>query len=263
MNLLFFDVDGTLLELSRGITDVSRELKEAFSALRAKGDRFFISTGRSHGALPGSILALEPDGYSLCAGAFVTVDGREILNVHFPRHTLDFVMSRLDQFPTIQYLECGLDLYTNQYGTEPGRRFNQTFGIPDGNLKPLNGHQGLKVNKLSVTFQNMEDIEAMEDFSDHGLTVLVQPSPDSFDITLSHSTKRDGMKAVRKELDPENVSRVYAFGDNYNDLEMIEFADVGVAMGNGPRDLKAIADFVTLPVEEGGVLHALRELDLI
>ena len=263
MNLLFFDVDGTLLEFSRGITEISPELKEALQTLRRNGDRYFISTGRSHGAIPPAILELDPDGYSLCAGAFVTACGREIRNVHFSQETLDFVLNRLDQFPTIQYLECGFDLYTNQYGKAPLKDFNERFGIPEENLKPLQATRGLRVNKLSVTFKNRADIETMQDFSDHGLTVLMQPSPDSFDITLSHSTKRDGMKAILDELDPRRVSRVYAFGDNYNDLEMIEFADVGVAMGNSPKDLKDIADYVTRSVEEDGVLYALKELRLI
>ena len=44
---------------------------------------------------------------------------------------------------------------------------------------------------------------------------------------------------------------------------MIEYADIGVAMGNGAQDLKRIADLVTLSVEEDGVLHALRQLGIL
>lgn len=263
MNLLFFDVDGTLLEFSKGIHDISPQLKAALAKIRARGDKYFICTGRSHGGLPSSILAMGAHGYSLCAGAYVTLDGEEIRNVHFPQDTLDFILHRLDQFPTIQYLECGLRLYTNQYGSEATRRFNKKFGIKEENLEPLGDPRGLEVNKLSVSFQNMADIRCMEDFPDHGITVLVHPSPDSFDITMAGSTKRDGIKAVKQYLGNPKDVRVYAFGDNYNDIEMIEYADVGVAMGNGPQDLKDIADFVTRPVEEDGVLFALEQLGLL
>lgn len=261
MNLLFFDVDGTLLDYAQGIRDISPDLRAALATIHQNGDKYFICTGRSHGGLPSTILEMGADGYSLCAGAFVTVGGTVIRNVSFPQETLDFILHRLDQYETLQYLECGLRLYTNHYGTPASRRFNEQFGISEANLEPLVDPQGLPVNKISVTFKNLADIHAMEDFADHGITVLVQPSPDSFDITLTGSTKRDGVRAVRDYYG--GTATVYAFGDNYNDLEMIDYADVGVAMGNGPADLKAIANFVTRPVEDDGVLHALKELGLV
>lgn len=263
MNLLFFDVDGTLLEFSKGIREISPELKAALAKIHARGDKYFICTGRSHGGLPSVILEMGADGYSLCAGAFVTMKDDEIRNVHFSQATLAFILERLDQFETLQYLECGLRLYTNHYGTEASKRFNESFGIQEKNVERLGETSGLEVNKISVTFKNLADIQCLEDFTDHGITVLVQPSPDSFDITLAGSTKRDGIKAVKQYLGNAQTAKIYAFGDNYNDIEMIEYADVGVAMGNGPHDLKRIADFVTKSVEEDGVLFALKELGLI
>ena len=44
-----------------------------------------------------------------------------------------------------------------------------------------------------------------------------------------------------------------AFGDNYNDIEMIEYAGVGVAMGNAEEDVKKKADYVSLSNNEDGV----------
>ena len=53
--------------------------------------------------------------------------------------------------------------------------------------------------------------------------------------------------------------RIIAFGDENNDLEMIEYAGVGVAMGNGIDELKSIADEVTLSNNEDGIAKVLRE----
>jgi len=50
---------------------------------------------------------------------------------------------------------------------------------------------------------------------------------------------------------------VIAIGDNYNDKEMIEFAGVGVAMGNAPEEIKLVADFVTDTNNDDGVAKAL------
>ncbi|MTV50320.1 Cof-type HAD-IIB family hydrolase [Heliobacillus mobilis] len=49
-----------------------------------------------------------------------------------------------------------------------------------------------------------------------------------------------------------------AIGDSYNDLDMLKYAGVGVAMGNGVEEAKAVADWVTTTNEDDGVAVALR-----
>ena len=53
-----------------------------------------------------------------------------------------------------------------------------------------------------------------------------------------------------------------ACGDNPNDLEMIVFAGIGVAMGNAEDVVKEAADFVTLPNYEDGVAYAIEKFVL-
>jgi len=60
-----------------------------------------------------------------------------------------------------------------------------------------------------------------------------------------------------------DVADTIAFGDGPNDLDMIAYAGVGVAMGNAREELKKIADFVTKPVNEGGIAYAMQKLGLI
>ena len=48
-----------------------------------------------------------------------------------------------------------------------------------------------------------------------------------------------------------------AIGDQNNDIEMIETAGVGVAMGNGTDEIKAIADYITDSVENDGFIKAV------
>ena len=54
-----------------------------------------------------------------------------------------------------------------------------------------------------------------------------------------------------------------AFGDGENDIEMLKFAGIGVAMGNAKEKTKEAADYVTDTVENHGVLKALRHFELI
>ncbi|PKK39929.1 putative hydrolase (HAD superfamily) [Clostridiaceae bacterium JG1575] len=263
MKLFFFDVDGTLLDYGSGIRTLSDDLLGALSKIHQQGDRYFICTGRSHGALPQVIRALGADGYSLCAGAYVMVEGKEVRNESFPKQTLRLMLRRLGALDTVMFLECGLKLYTNRFGDPLMEGYAQHFGMDLARILPLDPEADLKVNKISVTFFHREDLSAMEDFSDHGITVLMQPDPNSFDLTLAHSTKRDGIKAVEAALQGESIEAIVAFGDNYNDIEMLEYADLGVAMGNGPDELKDAADAVARPVQEDGVYHALKDLKLL
>ena len=61
-----------------------------------------------------------------------------------------------------------------------------------------------------------------------------------------------------------NISKLeaIAFGDGGNDIEMLQYVGLGVAMGNG-EELKRRADFVTTKASEGGISYALKKLRII
>ena len=57
-----------------------------------------------------------------------------------------------------------------------------------------------------------------------------------------------------------DIKDTIAFGDNFNDIEMIEYAGIGVAMGNAEETLKQKSDYITLSNEEDGVGKFLNDL---
>lgn len=56
-----------------------------------------------------------------------------------------------------------------------------------------------------------------------------------------------------------NKSELIAIGDNYNDVDMIKYAGMGIAMGNAPEEVKRIADDITLSNDEDGVAFAINK----
>jgi hydroxymethylpyrimidine pyrophosphatase-like HAD family hydrolase len=58
-------------------------------------------------------------------------------------------------------------------------------------------------------------------------------------------------------LQPNNVMTI---GDNFNDLEMLEYAGIGVAMGNAPSQVQAIANWIAPSVEQDGAAVAIEKL---
>ena len=71
----------------------------------------------------------------------------------------------------------------------------------------------------------------------------------------------DKAKALDTVLSPMGFKReeMIAFGDGHNDASMVEYAGIGVAMGNAVDDLKAIADEVTFSNEEDGIAYTLSK----
>lgn len=54
-----------------------------------------------------------------------------------------------------------------------------------------------------------------------------------------------------------------AFGDAKNDMDMMEYAGIGIAMGNAEESLKEIADYVTTGVDDDGIMNVLRKYNLL
>jgi Cof subfamily protein (haloacid dehalogenase superfamily) len=84
---------------------------------------------------------------------------------------------------------------------------------------------------------------------------------DSFDISAQQVSKGTAVEryAMEKGIDP---SEIICFGDNFNDMEMIRFAGLGIATGNCVEPLKDIADYVTASNNEDGVAKAIEKFVL-
>jgi len=261
--LLFFDVDGTLVDHGAGITEISDDMKNALSTLRDRGNKYFICTGRSYGALPEEIRALDPDGYSLSAGSFVTAHREVLRNIHFNNEVLLKLMASLEKVNPLILLECGFDLLSNKTETDGYEELIHVFKIDISKIKSFEKADGLLVNKISVTFNDEADISVMDGFDKLGATVLPQPVPLSYDITITGMTKKDGLEALKNSLDQSVEYKTIAFGDSYNDIEMIKYADVGVAMGNAVPELKSEADITARSVGNDGVYLMIKEMGLL
>ncbi len=67
------------------------------------------------------------------------------------------------------------------------------------------------------------------------------------------------LSAIQLLLQKENIQDVIAFGDNYNDIEMLQHVGCGVAVGNAREEVKAIANKITLNNTEHGVAAFIKE----
>ncbi len=90
---------------------------------------------------------------------------------------------------------------------------------------------------------------------------VTQASRDLLEFLHPTASKGHALRTLSQMLSivPEEI---VAFGDNHNDIDMLQFAGLGIAMGNAHDEVKALADYVTLRNSEDGVAVALEEMVL-
>src|SRR5690606_37058072 len=87
---------------------------------------------------------------------------------------------------------------------------------------------------------------------------VVLSTPTLLEIMAPGVSKGTAVRIVAKRLGISPQETI-AFGDQLNDIDMLETAGYGVAMANAVDDVKAVADRVTLRHDEDGVAHILEE----
>ncbi len=80
-----------------------------------------------------------------------------------------------------------------------------------------------------------------------------------FEATNPLVNKGTAVRYLAEEVLGLQAENVMAIGDNFNDVEMLQYAGVGVAMGNAPEGVQAIADWIAPDVEEDGVATAIQK----
>jgi len=274
---LFLDVDGTYAH--HGIVPAAHVA--AVRAARAAGHVAFLCTGRPVSLLSPHLLEAGFDGIIAGAGAHVTIldaqaDNETVLDIRFPADLASRALAILDEAGTHYLLETPDGTFAN--GASMGllatraalssrpeyAHLGALVEIVDAvtRLEDLGGVSFTKITAFAGT-RPMTEIAA-----ELGPQIAMFPSSiadlglGSGELYLAGVTKATGMESAIKRLGMAREDTV-AFGDNLNDLEMIEFAGVGVAMASGVAEVIAVADMITPGPEHDGLATAFAELGLI
>lgn len=254
---VFFDVDGTLVSFdTHKIPDTTRQ---AIATLKAKGIKVFVATGRHRAALP-HLEEFGFDGYITINGGYCTAMGDEVL-LHHRFIEREDVVALLEyqekvSFPTMVMEENGFFI---NYKDERVEEVLAMLDFPNIPIAPLS--KALDSNVLQfVSFFSLEDESQILQHMSHSEATRWHPL--FADIVPRGSNKSIG---VEKMLAHYGIDRraCMAFGDGGNDVEMLSYVGVGVAMGNAALSVQSIADFVTDTVDGDGIHKALTTYQLI
>jgi Cof subfamily protein (haloacid dehalogenase superfamily) len=137
------------------------------------------------------------------------------------------------------------------------------IGSLDNIMGQWDENGGHSANKLMAMGEPEEITRLEQDLkSDTNIDLTINIShPSYLEITHPLASKHIAIKHVHESLG-FSKNEVVAIGDSFNDLEMIKYAGMGVAMGNAHPKVKSVANRVTLPNHQEGVRVMLEELFL-
>lgn len=259
--MVCLDLDGTTIDYD---SVLHPEVRDAVLATSAAGHTVVIATGRTLMATLPLARELElTTGYLVCSNGAVVVrlhpalpDGYEIvekvtfdpgpalalLREHLPRAFVAAevigVGHRISAGFPQDMLQGELTLASwEELGSEPVTRL--TFHDPGGT--------------------EQEFLDAIDDIGLHGVNYSVGYTA-WLDLAPEGVSKASALEGVRRWLGVEPGDTV-AVGDQRNDLEMLDWAARGVAMGQAPAEVLAAADEVTGHVDDHGLAQVLRSLE--
>ncbi|WP_223069638.1 Cof-type HAD-IIB family hydrolase [Paenibacillus caui] len=260
--LIALDVDGTLLTDNHILTQGT---SDAIKAASAQGAEIVLCTGR---APRSSIPYMQDMGLE---GSIITHNGAATVQVQGDSYTT------IHEFPMNLN---GLQPYID-YCRENGVHFdvNTTFNLYVDGADGLSQEVLDMYRKFLITPQNMPDWKSspepvvkmtaagQADFMDKVQAEWSLWSQEfnmlrsgDFFIDLMHKDASKGAAlkklAEKRGIAPENV---LAIGNYYNDISMLTFAGLGIAMDNSPLEVKAAANEITLSNNEEGVKAALEK----
>lgn len=265
VRLLVLDIDGTIVDESDRIRDsVARAIRLAGRC----GVAVAIATGRLYQS---SLNAYESIGSTLpliCyEGALIRQPRTGFVYRHWPLEP-DVVALILDHTETIDRRgSLSVHLYTqdNLYVSNLNDASIKYFGnskvepIVVSDLRQLLNRATTKLIVLSDEVQviarlsgQLKNSSSRTRLSQHKSIALLEALHPSVNKRLAVSYLAEEIMGLR----PENVMAV---GDDFTDTEMLRYAGIGVAMGNAPAAVKAIADWVTTSVEKDGVAEAVEK----
>ena len=276
--IIFLDVDGTLIDYE---AKLPASAAKAVDMARANGHKVYICTGCSKAEIEQRNLC-ELDGLIGGNGAYVEDHGHVVMHQGLSKEDVKHIVDWCNERHLGFYLEANSGMYCNDYMLEQGPetmiKYAQGKGADlskakESSKKFMDGFIHLQgedlyrddVNKISFILSSYQDhLDSQKEFphliantwGGKGEVALYG------DLGPTGITKRHAIEVLLDYLGADQKDTI-SFGDAKIDLSMFECCDYNVAMGNGGKEIKEAADYITTDVNDDGLYNAFRYLNLI
>lgn len=257
---VFFDIDGTLVPF--GEKRMPKSTVEGLDKLRSNGVKVFIATGRSPGNLKylQSILDYDFDGFIAMNGQYCFTKDLVIREKCFDTESFPMLLKYLEENDvSCSFVELNY-VYINRI-SERVMNIRRSLGA-SVIYEPIDKPERAlthKIYQLSAYTDKEQEKELVKHFPG---SKAVRWSPVFADIIPEDGGKDVGISKVIEHFGIKREETM-AFGDGGNDMDMLKYCNIGVAMGNAGDEVKAIANHVTDNTDKDGIFKALKYFELI
>lgn len=276
--ILFFDVDGTLVDSAHGKASCDDDVKQALGKAQDDGWYTMIVSGRNLSGLS-NCMDLNMDGYVFSDGGGVLLEGKDMILhvipfpiiqnlIHDVTETYQgsiMLSSAYESYGSSGQLEMMEEIAIEKHGV---KKEDVHTWLESNHFHPLSLWQKEEIIEIDVCFDTPEHMHEWErhkpseiDFVETN-TSFGKDGIAAGEITLHGVNKGSGIKESA-DIFHVNISDTWTFGDSMNDLSAFKKAGHSIAMGNGDEALKKTADYVTDSIDQQGLIHALKHFQII
>ena len=261
--VLVLDIDGTLTNSKKEITDAT---KEAIWDAVSRGHKVMLASGRP---TPGMRRYEEELRLAEYGGYLLSFNGARIVECK----TGEVVYQRTLPASTVPKLyyyakehDCGIITYLGDTvisAFEPDEYITleaRINGLPVQVVEDFPHFVDFEVNKCLMTAPPERaaiiEKDLQEKFGDR--LSIYRSEPFFIEIMPQNVNKATSLSRVLPVVGASREDAICC-GDGYNDIAMIEYAGLGVAMGNAQEAVKQAADYITATNDEDGLVQVIRE----
>lgn len=253
--LIFFDIDGTLLDHDKKLPQSARH---AVEKLKQNGHFVSIATGRAPFMYEKLREKLGISSYISFNGQYVVLEEEPVFKNPLSEDELLHLTEKATEndHPLVymdhQDMKANIPFHS---------RIDTSFGSlkfdhPKYDPSYLSGREIYQALLFCTADEEPPYEDTFESFD------FVRWHEVSTDVLPAGGSKANGIEAMMTRLGMTKED-VYVFGDGPNDMEMLEFTENSVAMGNAGPEVKKAASFVTRNVDDDGILHGLKHMGLL
>ena len=253
---VFSDIDGTLLNSRHQISPLT---EQAIKAVIAKGVPFIPVSARPPYAITPYTKQLDTQQAIICYSGALILDKNltalySVILEPQDLQELNQILADFNHLSVSHY--AGLDWFCND--------LNNYWTLQESEITGLHAKQTPKdlneVHKILVMGE-AEEIRQLEQKLKQSLPHLsIHRSKNEYlEIMNKAATKAKAIRFMEQHLNVR-AEEVVAFGDNFNDLDMLQYAGLSVAMGNAPDEIKQAAKEVTASNDEDGIALVLNRI---
>ena len=269
IKLVASDLDGTLLNKNKEITP---RLFAALQKLDELGILFVPATGRPFSTVPQAIKELPFLKYVITSNGAAIYDAAEQKNIienHLTPEAVDAVIAIARELPVITeyFIEGKAYIAKNIYDdltpfdlTESHTAYIKNSRTPVADFWNEMKRNDTVLENINLVFKDMElRKEIWDRLKNLGLSSVTASTTKNIEITSLSATKAKALEKLCKVLGLKRKN-VLTMGDGDNDMPMIQFAGIGVAMANGEEHIKQAADILADDCNDFGAAKILEQI---